>query len=223
MKARTPLSLGIAIFISTFIFGFALAPSAQEADLAAQMPDGEGKGYVQTICTSCHGLGLIVSQRKTPVGWEATVYDMLGRISAGMDREVEIISTYLSANFGVETASPAGGNPASTEPAPADTGSQIQIYHQVVFRFKPDVTQEQIRHVLETGKKMLESIPEVAALVVGKVMQENSEYSYGLVTGFKNEEDLQNYRSHPAHREWLQETYRPLVEKSLVTDIIATQ
>ena len=87
----------------------------------------------------------------------------------------------------------------------------------------PDVTEAQIQHVLETGKEMLESIPEVAAVMVGKVLQENSEYPYGLVTGFKNNEDLQNYRSHPSHRAWLQDTYRPLVEKSLVTDIIATQ
>ncbi len=34
----------------------------------------------------------------------------------------------------------------------------------------PDVTEAQIQHVLETGKEMLESIPEVAAITVGKVL-----------------------------------------------------
>ena len=56
-----------------------LAQSGSDADLAAQLPDGEGKGYVQTICTSCHGLGMIVYQRKTLQGWEATVWDMVGK------------------------------------------------------------------------------------------------------------------------------------------------
>ncbi len=78
----------VAIFVSGLIFlvgssmlGSAIAsPAAAPAqdDLAAKLPNGEGKGYVQTICTSCHGLGLIVYQRKTLQGWEATVWDMLG-------------------------------------------------------------------------------------------------------------------------------------------------
>ena len=223
MNAKTLLtfsSLGIALVIGTSIFGFSSPPAPQmgDADLAAQMPPGEGKGYVQTICTSCHGLGLIVAQQKTKIGWEATVYDMLGRISAGMDREAEIISGYLSAHFGVEPAPSVVDN---TIDEPAEAAPDIKIYHQVVFRFKPEVSVNQIQHVLDSGRAMLESIPQVATVIVGKVAQQDSDFTHGLVTGFKDNEDLQSYRSHPDHRAWLTDIYRPLIAESLVTDIVA--
>ena len=191
MTPRKAIALSVFI-MTTLLVGMAFfgvsgaAPSPQEEDLAAQLPEGEGKGYVQTICTSCHGLSLVVYQRKTLQGWEATTWDMLGRISAGMDREAEIISKYLAASFPAEPPAAA----AATAPdgtAEADE-SGVAIYHQGVFRFKPEVTQAQIEEVLESGKKALAGIPQVAALIVGKVMQENSEFPYGLVVGVKSEE-----------------------------------
>ena len=223
MKVKTLftfLSFTGALVIGTSIFGFSSPPpqGGSNADLAAQMPPGEGKSYVQTICTSCHGLGLIVAQQKTKVGWEATVYDMLGRISAGMDQEAEIISGYLSAHFGVEPAPSVTDN--STD-EPASVAAEVKIYHQVVFRFKPEVSVDQIQHVLDTGRAMLESISEVATVIVGQVAQQDSDFTHGLVTGFKNNDDLQSYRSHPDHRDWLTDIYRPLIEESLVTDIVA--
>ena len=68
---------------------------------------------------------------------------------------------------------------------------------------------------------MLESISEVATVIVGKVAQQDSEFTHGLVTGVKNNADLQSYRSHPDHRDWLTDINRPLIEESLVTDIVA--
>ena len=221
MKVKTlltSLSLTVALVIVTSIPGFSGPAPQSAADLASQLPPGEGKGYVQTICTSCHGLGLIVAQQKTKIGWEATVYDMLGRISAGMDREADIISSYLSAHFGVE---PAPSVADDTMGEAASSAVEIRIYHQVVFRFKPEVSVDQIQHVLDTGRAMLESIPEVAAVIVGTVAQQDSDFTHGLMTGFKNNEDLQSYRSHPDHRDWLIDIYRPLIEESLVTDIVA--
>ncbi|MEE8349887.1 MAG: Dabb family protein [Acidobacteriota bacterium] len=223
MKAKTIFkfsSLTLALVMGTSIFGYSSPPAPQGtgADLVSQLPPGEGKGYVQTICTSCHGLGQIVAQQKTKVGWEATVYDMLGRISAGMDREAEIISSYLSAHFGVE---PAPTVTDSSKNEPGSAASEVTIYHQVVFRFKPEVSVNQIQHVLDTGRAMLESISEVATVIVGTVAQQDSDFTHGLVTGFKNNDDLQSYRSHPDHRAWLTDIYRPLIEESLVTDIVA--
>ncbi len=209
------------LLVGSFIFGFSIAASAQTS--SAELPDGEGKGYVQTLCTSCHGLGLTLYQRKTLQGWEATVYDMLGRISGGMDREAEIISKYLAMHFAPETSTVPAHQPTPDVGESESTGSQIQIFHQVLFEFQPQVSEEQKKAVLESGKKMLESIPEVASVVVGKVTRGSSDFSYGLVTGFKSEEDLQTYRSHPEHSKWLEEIYRPAISSSLVTDIVATE
>lgn len=225
MKATTYLTffgLTLAFFISTPILGApgSSSPQVGTTDPADQLPPGEGKGYVQTICTSCHGLGLIVGQQKTKVGWEATVYDMLGRISAGMDREAEIISGYLAAHFGVTPAPSVVDNAVDSTALPT---ADITIYHQVVFRFKPAVSVDQIEHILDAGRKMLQNISEVASVVVGEVAQKDSKYTHGLVTGFRSDEDLQSYRSNPDHRAWLTDIFRPVIEESLVTDIISSQ
>jgi hypothetical protein len=225
MRLRTLLAIfvsGLTLLVGSSMLGSSLASPAQD-DLAAQLPDGEGKGYVQTICTSCHGLGLIVYQRKTRQGWEASVWDMLGRISAGLDREAEIISKYLSESFPAETSAPPAADPTADVGTSESTTPRFQIFHQVVFKFKPEVSEAQKTALLESGKQMLESIPQVATVLVGKVAQEDSEFPYGLVTGFQSEEDLQAYRSHPDHRKWLEEDYRPLVEKSQVTDLVAME
>jgi len=224
MHSKTLFSffgIGLTFLLSSFIFSSSLAASPQTS--SAQLPDGEGKGYVQTLCTSCHGLGQVLSQRKTLLGWEASVYDMLGRISGGMDREADIISKYLAMHFAAETSTVPAHQQTPDVGESESTGSRIQIFHQVLFEFQPQVSEEQKKAVLESGKKMLESIPEVATVLVGKVSRGNSDFSYGLVTGFKSEEDLQTYRSHPEHRKWLEEIYRPAISSSLVTDIVATE
>ena len=225
MHLKTLLAIlvsGLMLLVGSSMLGSSMASPAQD-DLAAQLPDGEGKGYVQTICTSCHGLGMIVYQRKTLQGWEATVWDMLGRISAGLDREAELISKYLFESFPVETSTPPAYDPPADGGLSESTAPRFQIFHQVVFKFKPEVSEAQKTALLDSGRKMLESIPQVATVLVGKVAQEDSEFPYGLVTGFQSEEDLQAYRSHPAHRTWLEEDYRPLVLKSQVTDLVAME
>ncbi|MCZ6879352.1 MAG: Dabb family protein [Acidobacteria bacterium] len=224
MHSKTLFSffgIGLSFLLSSFIFSSSLAASPQTS--SAQLPDGEGKGYVLTLCTSCHGLGQVLSQRKTLLGWEASVYDMLGRISGGMDREADIISKYLAMHFAAETSTVPAHQQTPDVGESESTGFRIQIFHQVLFEFQPQVSEEQKKAVLESGKKMLESIPEVATVLVGKVSRGSSDFSYGLVTGFKSEEDLQTYRSHPEHRKWLEEIYRPAISSSLVTDIVATE
>ena len=205
MHLKIPVAIlvsGLALLVGSFMFGSVIASPVQQ-DLAAQLPDGEGKGYVQTICTSCHGLGLVVYQRKTLQGWEATVWDMLGRISAGLDREAEIISKYLFESFPVETSTPPADDQTADAGLSESTAPRFQIFHQVVFKFKPEVSEAQKTALLESGKQMLESSSQVAAVLVRKVAQEDAEFPYSLVTEFQRKEDLQTNRSHPANRSWL--------------------
>ena len=147
MHLKTLLAIlvsGLTLLVGSSLLGSSMASPAQAgSDLVAQLPDGEGKGYVQTICTSCHGLGLIVYQRKTLQGWEATVWDMLGRISAGLDREAEIISKYLSKSFPGETSTPPADDHTADTGILESTGPRILIFHQVVFKFKPEISESQ--------------------------------------------------------------------------------
>ena len=101
-------TLGMVFLTYGLLVGFAVPSPPQRPgnqDFSAQLPDGEGKETVQALCTVCHDLEGIVSQRKSPEAWQATVSEMLERFSPGMDREALIISKYLAAHFGVVTSS----------------------------------------------------------------------------------------------------------------------
>ena len=104
----TACTIGMVFWVYGFLPGFAL-PSPQMSiptsnNFNANLPDGEGRQYVQTLCTACHDLERVVTQLKSLDAWTATVSDMLGRISPGMETETAIISDYLSGHYGVVTS-----------------------------------------------------------------------------------------------------------------------
>ena len=103
-------TISLVFMTCGFILAFALPSPLQmptNSDLSAQLPEGDGKKYVETLCTSCHDFQPIVNQRKSLEAWQATVSDMLGRLSPGMedipgrDQDTVIISRYLTDHFGV--------------------------------------------------------------------------------------------------------------------------
>jgi hypothetical protein len=200
------------------ICGMPMAAVAQESDLSDQLPEGRGKSYVQALCTSCHGLGITVSQRMSLQGWESSVYDMVGRISAGMDQEAEIIAQYLAEHFGLEPVTSHGEAPIQTV-----KDSPIRVYQQVLFNFTTETTEEQKKVVLESGREVLANISVVMSVLFGRVAPGNSEFQYGFMTGFASEADLQECRAHPEYKRWVQETYRPLISTSSVMDIVAVK
>ena len=202
----------------------ASAQTPNKDDPAAKLPEGEGKGYVQTLCTTCHGLEAIVGQRKNAESWRGVVYENLDRIGGGMEREAEIITDYLATHFSTPAAAV---SESKASPVMTGAGSEDKVAafarprfaHQVLFNFKPEVTEKQIAEVLESGKRALQALPMVITVVVGKVVSENAEYKYGLSTTFQNREDREAYRNHPGHRKWADEIFRPVIAKSVVTDI----
>ncbi len=105
----TACTIGMILFTYGLLPGFALHSSPQitiptSNSFNAKLPDGEGRQYVQTLCTSCHDLERVVNQLKSHEAWTATVSDMLGRISPNMEKETVIISDYLASHYGVVTS-----------------------------------------------------------------------------------------------------------------------
>ena len=103
----TACTIGMIFCTYGLLPGFALPSSPQipvNNSFNAKLPDGEGRQYVQTLCTSCHELERVVNQRKNLEGWTATVSEMLGRISPDMEKETAIISAYLASHYGVVTS-----------------------------------------------------------------------------------------------------------------------
>jgi mono/diheme cytochrome c family protein len=70
---------------------------------AQDLPEGKGKDLLQQICTDCHGLDVITSQRATKDGWASIVDSMVSRGANGTKEQLDTIIDYLAKNFGPDT------------------------------------------------------------------------------------------------------------------------
>ncbi len=75
-----------------------------EAEMAAAMPEGEGKAMVTSVCTTCHSLGNVVNTRSSRDDWEQSVNEMIARGAQIFPDEMETIVNYLAANYGSQSA-----------------------------------------------------------------------------------------------------------------------
>jgi competence ComEA-like helix-hairpin-helix protein len=66
---------------------------------SAALPPGEGRDAVATMCVPCHGVLPAIVNRKTTLGWRATVDDMRVKGAKGTDEQASAAVAYLSANF----------------------------------------------------------------------------------------------------------------------------
>jgi competence ComEA-like helix-hairpin-helix protein len=80
------------------VISFFAVPLLQAQDL----PEGPGKRLVQDVCTGCHGLESVTSQRATKQGWESTVDYMIQRGASMKEEDARAIVDYLAKNFGVK-------------------------------------------------------------------------------------------------------------------------
>ena len=86
-----------------------------EAELVASMPDGEGKNLVTTLCVGCHPLQIPLTQQKSQEQWRDTIDDMISRGAQIFDDETELIASYLSTHYGVESKPAQTSGPSQQE------------------------------------------------------------------------------------------------------------
>ena len=63
---------------------------------------------MRKICANCHEIETVIGARRTKLGWQRSVEDMISRGAEGSEQEMEAVVEYLTANFGktnVNTAS----------------------------------------------------------------------------------------------------------------------
>ena len=75
-----------------------------------ELPEGKGKATVLKRCVGCHEVAEAVGSRRTEIGWQRNVADMISRGAEGSDDEMAEVVAYLTRHFGkinVNTASPA--------------------------------------------------------------------------------------------------------------------
>jgi competence ComEA-like helix-hairpin-helix protein len=104
MRYLKPMTSAIAC--SALIPRGIYALAAQET--SPQMPDAPGKAVVLKICTTCHDIESVISSRRTKIGWQQNVEDMIGKGAEGSENETNAVIEYLAKYFGkvnVNTAS----------------------------------------------------------------------------------------------------------------------
>lgn len=75
-----------------------------DPDYLNELPDGNGKALIRSVCIQCHGLAeKIIAQQKTIAQWTTTVDDMLARVAPLPDGQKEIILNFLIDNLGRDT------------------------------------------------------------------------------------------------------------------------
>jgi hypothetical protein len=82
---------------------------------AQDLPPGPGADVVARVCSGCHGLDQVTSERHTADGWNDVVNAMVGNGASATDDEQNQIVNYLAANYGSPGApalAPAPGAPA---------------------------------------------------------------------------------------------------------------
>jgi competence protein ComEA len=80
---------------------------------AADLPPGPGHDELVKVCGNCHSAEQAASLRQGRSGWEETVSKMVNMGAQGSDDEFEAVLTYLTKNFGPETAKPVNVNTAT--------------------------------------------------------------------------------------------------------------
>ena len=67
---------------------------------AQELPDGAGKEIVLKACASCHEIETAIGSRRTKLGWQQSVDDMVSRGAEGSREEMDAVVAYLTTYFG---------------------------------------------------------------------------------------------------------------------------
>jgi competence protein ComEA len=94
----TAVRLGIGIAAIAWVAAVH-APTSVRA-VQRDLPPGEGRETVITICGDCHGPEMVGSQRRSKIEWETLIEDMASRNAVATDEEKKIILAYALQTFG---------------------------------------------------------------------------------------------------------------------------
>jgi competence ComEA-like helix-hairpin-helix protein len=95
---RLSFSWTLRGFVTGVLLTAALLPGSQEK--AEQAQEAKGKTLVERICVSCHEMDTVTGERRTRIGWEQSVGEMVSRGADGSEQEMAEVVAYLTKNFG---------------------------------------------------------------------------------------------------------------------------
>jgi hypothetical protein len=102
MIKRLMSVVGTAFAVFTVAFAGSSASFDIPQDVLDAMPEGEGRETVALMCTACHAVGLITSQRHTREEWDDVILRMTEMGFYASEEETAVIVDYLTENLGRE-------------------------------------------------------------------------------------------------------------------------
>jgi len=95
MRFHKPLN---AVAIASCVLLSARAFAAQEQ--AGPLPEAPGKEVVLKVCANCHEIETVIGNRRTKLGWQQSVDDMIARGAEGSNDDMEAVVAFLTTYFG---------------------------------------------------------------------------------------------------------------------------
>lgn len=108
--AAVTASFALALFAARGLQAQVVPSPAAPAPATKQaLPPEKGLALINERCSGCHESSLVISQRKTPEEWAATVQLMVERGATLSEDEMNLVLDFLDVNFHpAAPAQPAG-------------------------------------------------------------------------------------------------------------------
>jgi hypothetical protein len=88
------------------------------------------------------------------------------------------------------------------------------LRHIAMFRFVPDTTADQVRHLAEGLRQLPGQIPEIRSYEVGPdAGLREGNWEFAVVADFDNVDDWRTYVDHAAHQQAIAELISPVVSE----------
>ena len=100
------------------------------------------------------------------------------------------------------------------------TQADKKLRHVVAFKFKPEVSLEQMQKVTDDFHALKKKVPQIMAFEGGPdiyFQKKNGEFTHCFIVTVKNEEDLAAYGIHPDHQAF-SKSVDPLLAEVMVVD-----
>lgn len=92
------------------------------------------------------------------------------------------------------------------------------VHHVVLFKLKPEVTNEKVETMMMSTRMMLLKIPEVLSVKCGKKIDPASEWAFFIAVDCESMDKLGMYLEHPIHMKFVEEIIKPNITERLALD-----
>jgi len=92
------------------------------------------------------------------------------------------------------------------------------IHHLVLFKLKPETSEETVEMMMRETRMQLLKIPSVLRVQCGKRVEEGNPWQFFLSVDVDSMDHLESYASHPIHIKFVEKIIRPHVVERLALD-----